>query len=379
VAPNNYDRLQRPSGRLRVLMVTPRYLPFLGGVEMHVDQVSRRLVQRGVDVTILTTDTTGELPPREHLDGFDVRRVRAWPSGRDYYFAPLLYRAISESSSNVVHIQSYQTLVAPLAMHAALRARLPYLVTFHAGGHSSPLRRRLRPLQLAAIRPLLARADRLIALASFEVEEYELRLRLARERFAVIPNGSDLPASDTVSSLPRERALLASVGRLERYKGHHRVLRALPHVIESRPDAHLRIIGSGPYEGALRDLADTLGLTNRVEILAIPPEEREWMASELARITLMVSLSEFETQPLAALEALSAGCRLLVAETPGLRSLADDGFARAIELDRPSTDIAAAILEELDRPPISHPPMLPTWDDCASSLIELYESVVAPR
>jgi glycosyltransferase involved in cell wall biosynthesis len=264
-------------------------------------------------------------------------------------------------------------------MHAALRASLPYVVTFHAGGHSSPLRQRLRPLQLATIRPLLARADRLIALASFEVEEYMLRLRLARERFAVIPNGTDLPALDTVSIPHREPALLASVGRLERYKGHHRVLRALPHVLEHRPDAHLRIIGSGPYEDALRDLADTLGLTDHVEILAIPPEERELMASELARVTLVVSLSEFETQPLAALEALSAGCRLVVAERPGLQSLADDGFARAIRLDSSPADIAAVILEELERPPISHPPTLPTWDDCAGSLIELYESVLARR
>lgn len=345
---------------------------------MHVDQVARRLVERGVQVTVLTTDTTGELARSEQADGFDVRRVRAWPSRRDYYFAPQLYREIPRSGCNIVHIQSFQTLVAPLAMHASLRAGLPYVVTFHAGGHSSPLRRRLRPLQLAALRPLLARANRLIALANFEVDDYTSRLRLARERFAVIPNGSDLPPPGTAEAVPREPGLLASVGRLERYKGHHRVLRALPHVLERRPDAHLRIIGSGPYEGDLRELAETLGVTNQVEILAIPPEERERMASELARITVVVSLSEFETQPLAALEALSAGCRLVVAETPGLSSLAHDGLARATRLDSSPAEIAAVILGELERSSASHPPpVLPTWDDCARSLIELYGSVVA--
>jgi glycosyltransferase involved in cell wall biosynthesis len=103
------------------------------------------------------------------------------------------------------------------------------------------------------------------------------------------------------------------------------------------------------------------------------------MASELSQVALVVSLSEFETQPLAALEALSAGCRLVVAETSGLRSLADDGLARAIRLDNPPANIAAAILEELERPPVAHPPVLPTWDDCASSLVELYDSVIARR
>jgi glycosyltransferase involved in cell wall biosynthesis len=358
-------------------MVTPRFLPLVGGVELHVDQVARRLAEQGVQVTVLTTDLTGELPSGERLDGFDVRRVRAWPSGRDYYFAPHLYREISRSRCDIVHVQSFHTLVAPAAMHAAGRARLPYVLTFHAGGHSSPVRRRLRSLQLAAIRPLLARADRLIALAPFEVDEYARRLRLPRERFTVIPNGSDLPLTGAVSTVARERALIASIGRLERYKGHQRVLQALPYVLEQRPEVRLRIIGSGPYEAALQELARTLGVTNQVEIVAIPPEERARMATELARTSVVVSLSEFETQPIAALEAVSSGCRLVVADTPGLRALARDGLARAVRLDSPPVETAAAILEELGRPRVSDPPQLPTWDDCAASLLELYDSVLA--
>ena len=375
--PNDHEGKGRPSTRLRVLMVTPRYLPLIGGVELHVHQVASRLAERGVEVSVLTTDTTGGVAAHERRDGFEVRRVRAWPKRRDYYFAPGLYREISASDCDVVHVQSFHTLVAPVAMHASLRARLPYVVTFHAGGHSARTRGLLRPLQLAAIRPLLARADRLIALASFEVEEYTRRLRLPLGRFAVIPNGSDLPVAAAESTVAREPALLASVGRLERYKGHHRVLEALPHVLYRRPEARLRIIGSGPYENELRELAGTLGVTSHVEITAIAPENRAQMASELARTAVVVNLSEFETQPLAALEALSCGCRLVVAETPGLRSLAYDGLARAVKLDSPPVELAAAILEELARPSIFDPPQLPTWDDCASSLLELYGSVVA--
>jgi len=365
-----------PDSRLHVLMVTPRFLPLVGGVELHVDQVARRLAERGLQVTVLTTDTSGELPPVERVDGFDVRRVRAWPSGRDYYFAPHLYREISSSRCDIVHVQSVHTFVAPAAMDAARRARLPYVLTFHAGGHSSPVRRRLHSLQLATIRPLLARADRLITSASFEVEEYARRLRLSREQFAVIPNGSDLPLTRAVSTVTRERALLASVGRLERYKGHHRVLEALPYVLEQRPETRLRIIGSGPYEPELHELARTLRVTNHVEIFAIPPDERERMATELARTTVVVSLSEFETQSHAALEALASGCRLVVADTRGLRSLAQEGLARAVRLDSPPAEAAAVILEELARPPVSHPPQLPTWDDCVASMLELYDSVL---
>jgi hypothetical protein len=42
---------------LRVAMVSSRYSPHLGGVEIHVNEVARRMAAtRGLDVTVLTTD-----------------------------------------------------------------------------------------------------------------------------------------------------------------------------------------------------------------------------------------------------------------------------------------------------------------------------------
>jgi glycosyltransferase involved in cell wall biosynthesis len=226
---------------------------------------------------------------------------------------------------------------------------------------------------------MLARASRLVALTSLEIEEYSQRFRLPRERFVLIPNGSDLAPADTLRivrrSVSREPALIASIGRLERYKGHHRVLAALPDVLRRRPDARLWIAGGGPYEQSLRELARELGVSKHVEIRSIPAEDRERMARQLARVKVAVILSEFETQPMAALEALSLGCRLIVADSPGLRSLGDDRLATVVSLDRPSDDIAAMIVEEFEKPPFERQLALPTWDDCADGLLELYKSV----
>jgi glycosyltransferase involved in cell wall biosynthesis len=359
---------------LRVLMVTARYRPFTGGIELHVDEVARRLAASGVEITVLTTDPSAALPPNEDVDGVKIRRVRAWPAKRDYYFAPRIYHEITRGSWDVVHVQGFQTLVGPLAMLAARRSHLPYVVTFHAGGHSSRLRNALRPAQLSIVRPLLAGAVRLIALAPFEIDNYSRRLRLPRARFVLISNGSDLPATNAQES-DRDGALIASVGRLERYKGHQRVIEALPHILQRRPDVRLWLAGSGPYETALRRLAEQLDVSPRVEIRAIPGNERERMASELGRVKVVVSLSEFETQPIAALEALALGCRLVVANTPGLSALADEGLARGLPLDSRPEDVARVVLEELERPPVDKPPELPSWDDCAQALLELYRLV----
>jgi glycogen synthase len=360
---------------LRVLLVTARYFPYMGGVENHVYQVARRLGHVGVDVTVLTTDPSGRLPAIEQLDGVKIQRVRAWPAKRDYYFAPGIYRVITRGSWDIVHCMCYHTLVAPLAMLVAFHAKVPYVVTFHGGGHSSRLRNAFQGTQIAMLRPLLARAERLIATARFEIEFFGKRLHLSDERFVYIPNGSDLADVAQLTPAITRGKLIISVGRLERYKGHHRVLAALPKVLEQEPDVHLWIAGAGPYESALRRMARKLGVADHVEIRMIPAADRQIMASELSRATVMTLLSEYETHPMAVLEALTLGCSVLVADTSGLHELAEQGLVRAIPLESTAEEVATALLRQLREPLVMPQLTLPTWDSCASELLNLYCSL----
>jgi glycogen synthase len=364
--------------RLRVIQVTPRYHPYAGGVETHVWEVSRRLARRGVAITVLTTDPSGRLPSREIIDGVEILRVRAWPGDRDYYFAPGIYRVIRTGLWDVVHVQSYHTAVPPLAMAAALRSGMPYVVTFHGGGHSSRLRNALRALQWALLRPQLARAARLIAVAKFEMRFFSRQLRIPLERFIYIPNGADLPnppAATSQSGVRRRGTLIASVGRLERYKGHQRVIAALPHLLTQQPDTHLWIAGTGPYEPELRRMARRLGVADRVEIRAIPWEDRGQMALELMKSNLVVLLSEYETHPIAVLEAIGLGIPTLVADTSGLSELAQQGLARAIPLRSSAEQVAAAMLGQLCNPLAHEELHLPSWDDASDQLLALYQTV----
>ncbi len=360
---------------LCVLLVTPRYLPYMGGVENHVHQVAQRLARAGVNVTILTTDPSGQLPVEESSEGVTVQRVRAWPGKRDYYFAPNIYRVITQGDWDIIHIQSYHTLVAPLAMLAALRAGIPYVVTFHGGGHSSRLRNALRGVQRILLRPLLARAARLVAVASFEVAFFGKQLRLGDERFVLIPNGADLPKVHHLAPAIADPKIIASVGRLERYKGHHRIIAALPKVLEQQPDVHLWIAGSGPYEPVLLRLAHELGVTEHVEIRAIPADDRQRMAVELSKVALVMLLSEYETHPIAVLEALAVGRPVLVADTSGLAELAERGLAQAIPVDSTAEQVAMAILAQLRQPHVPSKIEFPTWDDCAADLLHLYYTI----
>jgi glycosyltransferase involved in cell wall biosynthesis/GT2 family glycosyltransferase len=359
-------------GALRVLMVTPRSPLAQGGVERHVMEVSRRMAAAGVDVRVLCADPEVERVVTENFDGVELRTVRAYPRNRDYYLAPRIWSEMGAGEWDVVHVQSYHTLVAPMAMLRALALGIPYVVTFHGGGHTSSLRNRMRRVQMRLLRPLLGRAARLVAVARFEIERYGRELRVPAERFELIPNGTDPSFSDAAVHRPADPYTLATIGRLERYKGHHRVLAAFPHVLEREPQARLLIVGKGPYEAELRKQAAALGVESRVEFTSVPPGSPGGMADLLGKVALVVLLSDFETHPLVAIEAAAARRRLLVADSSGLAELAEDGFARPIPAEEPATVVAEAIVEELGRPAPLEAPRLTTWEDCASALLDLY-------
>ena len=366
-------------GSLRVLLVAASYLPYIGGLETHVYEVGRRLVRAGIDTTILTTDVSGRLPKVEESEGMRICRVRAWPSNKDYYFAPAIYRFITGGRWDIIHCQGYHNLVPPLAMFAARRANIPFVLSFHSGGDVTLLRKALRWLQWMLLRPLLLQAQKLIAVSEFEASFFRDQLRLPSERFVIIPNGAaHLPdvTRPAEASKVDDRSLIVSVGRLERYKGHQRLIAAMPKVLEEVPDAWLRIVGKGPYESTLQRMADRLGVAERVDIRAIPQGDGEGMASLLAQANLVTLLSEHEAQGLAVMEALTLKRPVLVAGTSALQELADKGLARSVPLESTPEEVATAVVDQLRQPLVPQNISLPTWDACATSLLALYQDIV---
>jgi len=374
----NSSRLNPES--LRILFVTARYLPYVGGTEIHTYEVARRIAATGHMVTVLTTDLEKRLPAEEEIDGVRVCRVPAWPAGRDFYFAPGIYTFIQNEDYDVIHCQGYHTLVAPLAIQATRRKGLPYWVTFHSGGHSSTLRNLLRPVQQALLRPLLEGAVGLIGVSKWEVDFFKARMHLPDQKFHLIPNGATLPKFDKPRNIARKSdPLLVSLGRAERYKGHHRVISALPYLIDHYPGIRLRIVGSGAYETALKQLAQDLGIADRVEIRGISSSHRDEMASLLLEAALVILLSEYESQSISITEALALGRPVLVADSTALRELAERGLARMIAPFSPPKEIALAIQQQLEKPLVPVTSSLPTWDDCAANVLALYQNALAGR
>ena len=358
-------------------MVTSLYPPYVGGVETHVHEVARRIAAKGLDLTVLTTDLTGQLPSVEHEGLLTVRRYPAWPRRADLYISPALVRQVREGGYDLVHVQGVNNFLPPMALTAAQRSGVPTVATFHGGGHASRVRKMVRPMQWQAVRPLLRRTKGLVAVCHFEVEVWANRLGLEPGRIRLIRNGAEpLPVGTSppeISGSP----LVCSVGRLDRLKGHQRVIKAMPALLDLAPDAHMAVVGRGSFEHELRRLAARLRVEHAVSFTSFDATQREALGALVRSSDVVVLMSDFEAHPVAVVEAVALGRKVVVADTSGLSELATEGLATAVPVDA-SPQFLAGVLAHVARNPDPVVPALPTWDDCVEELLRLYGEILSP-
>ncbi|MBE7187702.1 glycosyltransferase family 4 protein [Jatrophihabitans endophyticus] len=362
---------------LRVLEVSQRYFPDLGGTESHIHEVTTRMAAMpDIEPTVLATDRSRALPRSERSpQGFEIVRRNSYPRSRDYYVSPGIARVIRDGDWDVVHFQGVHTFVPIIGMLAARRARKPYVLTFHTGGHSSSSRSAIRNLQWRLLTPLLRVASRLIAVSRYERGRFEAATGIDASHFTVIRNGGSLPELPRpVTPVPGR---VVSSGRLERYKGHHRAIEALPVLRRSVPDAHLVILGGGDYESELRALAVRLGVAEHVQIYQVDPRDRSAMAVELASAQVLAALSDYEAHPVAIMEALTLGTPVVGLDVAGTGDLVEDGLVTGIPVTASADDVAAALATAMagGRRPVGADVDFPTWDTCAAQLADVYREV----
>jgi alpha-1,3-mannosyltransferase len=370
------------SKTIKVLQVSARYFPDVGGTETHVFETTQRLNKMaGLTVDVLTTDPTRSRARTEVVAGTTIMRVSAWPANKDYYLAPAVASVIRRGDYDLIHCQGIHNAVPVIAMTAARTVRTPYVVTPHTGGHSSRVRGPLRNAQWRALGPLVRRADRLICVAAFEADMFARTTGIARHQISVIPNGTDTaPPSSDLSPDP-EKPTVVCVGRLERYKGQHHLIAALPDLLELEPRARLMLVGQGPNEQPLRQQAERLGVADRVVFTHLSPAERTAMSDLLAQAHVVSLLSDYEAHPVAVMEAVSLGRPVVVAPNAGLAELADRGLAESVSDPSDAALVAKTLARHLHGDGASArldapAPLAPTttWDECAQAIAEIYRA-----
>lgn len=238
-----------------------------------------------------------------------------------------LRRLVGATGARVVHTHSPK--VGALGRLAALTSTpRPRIVHSYHGHELDPHGSGAGRRALLELERRLARHSDVLVAASTEVRDELLALRVGRpEQYEVIPLGLDLErfravAGDTGAlrgaiGLGADVPLAGIFGPLTSGGEHTVVLEALSQV----PRAHLAVLGEGPLAPSLREVARQFGVGDRVHFVPGSPDP----ASLLADLDLVVLARPDPVAPAELVEALAAGRPVVAAESPGSRTLIEDG------------------------------------------------------
>ena len=341
-------------GRMNVGFFTEVYHPVVNGVVASIDALAGGLRDLGNDVAIFAPTAPGyehDAPPVFRIPSLPL------PVASPYRLTlPHISRGARESvldRLNVIHAHS-PFVTGWMAARSARRLHVPLVYTYHTRleeyAHYVPfelgttkraaeaLTRTYANTADAVIVPTRAMRERLV----------ELGVEVPIE---VIPGGIDVAffgggrrtgaLRERVGARDGERILL-TVSRLAKEKQIELLLHALS---KTRVPAHLAIAGEGPHAGALRDLAFSLGLADRVHFLGLI--ERAELPGLYASCDAFVFASVTETQGLVLAEALAAGALVIAPDTAQIREVVD----RAGLLVPPGVDAFAAAFDRVPAQP----------------------------
>jgi N-acetyllactosaminide 3-alpha-galactosyltransferase len=312
---------------MKVLQIAPYFHPHIGGVESHVLDLSRELLELGLQVEIVTS-MYERMKDRERVRGLEVVRLK--PAAL-WWKTPVTFKLksyVSSSDADIVHAHSPPPLDSYFAARACKASGKPFIITYHCDleipGVLGPLIVWIYEKTFGSY--TVSSADKIIVTTG----TYAATSRSVWKYLpAVIPNAVDSkmfnPSVDGTGI--RERHDIASdervvlfVGRLVSHKGIEHLLDAAKIV----PDAKFVIVGGGEFAEELRtrhsaESGGNVIFAGRVPYADLP---KYYAACD---VCVLPSVSRLEAFGIAALEGMSSGKPVVVSDIPGVREVITDG------------------------------------------------------
>jgi glycosyltransferase involved in cell wall biosynthesis len=311
----------------------------VGGAEVLAARLARQLAGP-YRFLFVCLDELGTLGQELREEGFPVWVLERKP-GLDWRLPARLAGLLRRERVDLVHAHQYTPFFYALVSRFLYR-RPRVLFTEHGRHHPDyPRRKRLLANWL-----LLQRRDRVVGVGQAVRQALISNEGMPADRVEVIYNGIDLTAFSSTGScreaVRRELGLgtndlvAVQVARLDYLKDHATAIRALAHVVQRRPDAHLLLVGEGPEREAIQSWVRERGLEAHIHLLGLRSDIPRLLCA--ADLFLLTSISE--GIPLTIIEAMAASLPVVATRVGGVPEMVEDG--RTGLLAAPGDDAALA-------------------------------------
>lgn len=368
---------------MKILHIVPTYWPAYGrgGPIWSVHNMNKRLVRKGVDVTVYTTDIDilEKVPLNQEikLDGVKVYYFKAsfpriweyWRVGflpaflpRHWEYSRDLHKALQKTVGqfDLIHITSTFLFASILGFWYAQKNKKPYIIS-PRGNLMEPLELKnpfLKRIYIAIIERWVLKNAAIHFTVPKEKEDYKrYRLPLYRTSF-VIPNG--IEKEEFVAhprngyfrkqlGISKNRKIVLFLGRLNWKKGLDVLISAMALVIKENPKALLVIAGSdeGGYRQKVEKWIEDYNIRSHVIFTGMLRDENKLGALVDSDVFVLSSYSE--NFSMAAVEAMYFCMPVVITNNVGIAPYVKEAKAGFVVF-KEKNELAGAILKILEDP-----------------------------
>jgi len=349
---------------VRILFTLTYYRPHVSGLTIYVERLARALVERGHQITVLTSRHNDDLPREEIVDGVRVVRLPVAFRVSKGPIMPALprtaVRLMREHDVTSVHLPMFEA--AGFGLLGRL-LRKPTFLTYHCDLLLPPgFFNRVVDTTVFASNWIAARLANGIVAYTNDYADHSRLLRKFKRKITIIPPPVVMPAPSN-SDVARfrkthgleGRTVLGFASRFAAEKGIQYLIEAMPRLIERFPNVkvlfagpYLEVIGEEDYRARLEPTIEALG--DRWEFLGtLGPDELPAFYASLD-VLLMTSVNSTESFGLVQVEAMLCGTPMVATNLPGVRQPAIVTGMGEIVAIADSASLAEGITKVLSTP-----------------------------
>ncbi len=357
---------------LRIYIAISTFHPLVGGAEKQAHAQGCILRERGHEATIVTFRHDKQWAKHEKIDGVPVKRLAGFllndRKKQPRVFQQALYILAlivmgwtlwrERRKYDLLHVYQLSLLTLPAAIVCKL-SKKPLIVAVRSSGSSGkvsgshttasmlagPLDSTEPWLRIDAqtwvdgdlealvrmgkpfvryTRRLLLQIHAVVVVLSSRMKEYVAAHDFLLPNTQLIPNGVDTkrfyPTSDTSKQEARAHTVVC-VSKLRYEKGVDVLLQAWHLVQQQVPQARLILVGSGPIQPQLTQMAEALGIRESIEFAGLQSN----VVAQLYRAGIAVLPSRWEGMPNAILEAMACGIPCIATRVSGSEDIIQQG------------------------------------------------------
>jgi len=305
----------------------------VGGLSTHVYYLAREITALGHEVHVITCEE-GLAPIEENDNGVYVHRVSPYPINTgDFtkWVMHLNYAMLQEAirlinvrgKFDIIHAHDWLSAYSAKVLKCSFN--IPMVCTIHATEHgrNGGIRTEMQHYISQVEWMLCYEAWKIVACSYYMRQEVYNIFRPTWEKIWVIPNG--VPKSpdlvfDTESFRKQYAAnfekIVLYVGRHVFEKGIHVLAEAAKEVVNRIGNVKFVIVGAGPMTAEIKDKVRNMGIESKFVFTGYVDSDTKNKLYQIADTSVFPSL--YEPFGIVALEAMVAGCPVVVSDIGGL-------------------------------------------------------------